>query len=131
MIVGFAKSATVFKMRIGKAHILRSLVHQIYKFLLASCDKLCCSHAGIISGCHGNTLDDSVKSLYFPFLQKNLRTSHRFGISAGHDFTVKLHSSCADVIKNYQQGHNFGDAGRAASFIRILLTDNLARGAFH
>ena len=81
-------------MGIGKPHILRSLVHQLDKLCLAPRNEFRRRNACIISGGHCYTLDDGFQALNLPLLQKDLGTSHGFGIGAGNYLTLKLHSSC-------------------------------------
>ena len=131
MLIGIRQAAAIFEMGIIHPKFLRPLVHQLHKFLFASRYVLCHCHAGIIPRCHRNTFYHRFQCLHLTFFQKNLGSSHGFGIGTGNNIVLQLNPSRVQMVEYNKQGHNFCDAGRAAPHIRFLLTNHLPRRSLH
>ena len=107
------------------------LIHLLHELPLSPGYVLCHGHRSIVAGSHYNTLDHSLNRLHLSLFQKHLGSSHRLGIGAGYHFIRHLNLPGINGIKNQNQCHNLGNAGRTALSVCILLINHLAGGCFH
>ena len=104
---------------------LGPLIHHVHKGLLVPGYVLCHGHAGVISRGNDNTFDHGLHGLHFPLFQKHLGSSHRLGIGAGYHLIRHGDLPALQRVKNKNQGHDLGDAGRASLLVRVFLINHL------
>ena len=76
MIIGIRQTAAVQKMGIFHSQLLRLFIHPGNEFLLTSGDELSHCDRRIIAAGNGDTLNQRIHRLHFPFFQKHLASAH-------------------------------------------------------
>ena len=131
MSPGFCQAAAVFEMSVGHAQALSPLIHHIHKRLFVSGYVFCHGYAGIVPRGNDDTFDQCLHSLYFSLFQKNLGSPHGFCVGAGRNLVCHGDPAAFQGIKDQDQRHDLGDAGRASLLVWIFLIDHLTGGGFH
>ena len=131
MIVGIRQTAAVQKMGVFHSQLLCLFIHTGNEFLFAAGDELRHCDRSIITAGNGDTFDQGIHRLHFPFFQKNLTSAHRLRIGARHHLVLQVDIAFLQRFKNQQQGHDLGDARRGTWHIRILLKNHGSSGSLH
>ena len=125
------QTTAVHKVRACHSKSLCPLIHTLDKCSLRTRYVFRHSYRCIVAGGNDNALDQCFYRLNFPLLQKHLGTTHGFCVSTGHHLIIQPYFSCIDGIKDQNQRHNLGNAGRTSPLIRILFVNDLSCRSLH
>ena len=128
---GIRQPAAVLKIGAGHSKPLRALVHHPHELRFASRYIFRHSHRGIISGSYYDAFNQRFYGLNLSLLQKYLGSSHGFGVGAGYNGIRHLNFPALQGIKNQDQGHDLGNAGRTSFFISVVFINYLTCRSLH
>ena len=131
MLIGICQPTAVCKMCVVHSETGCTKIHLIYKFFFCAGNKFCHGYACIISGCNNDTFDQCFYSLYFTFLEKDLRSAHGFCVGTCCNRIIQRNVFIMKLIKNKDQCHDFCDTRRASAGVFIFCEDDLSCICFH
>ena len=113
--------------RIGKAQLLRALVHPAHERLLRAIHILRERHGRVVCAGDDHALEQVAQPVILVGVQEHLTAAHARGTRRHWHAVAEAHAPVIDRLQRQQDGHHLRHAGDGPPLVRVLLEDDLAR----